>query len=172
MRQQRKEDAVSPVIGVMLMLVVTIVIAAVITGFATDLSADTSTTPMALFEVDYVDTYGEMWDGKMRFLVKDFGIVHKGGDAVPLKDIQITYVTDSGASHGLLNILETSQISVIGKEEEGTNAVVTTGDIIKIEPYQDSDNSKIENGAGVTWTMSHTKTGGVIAKGEFIAIPM
>ena len=171
MKQQKKEDAVSPVIGVMLMLVVTIVIAAVITGFATDLSADTSTTPMALFKVDYVDTYGEMWDGKMRFLVKDFGIVHKGGDAVPLKDIQITYVTDSGASHGLLNILETSQISVIGKEEEGTNAAVTTGDIIKIEPYQ-WDSSKIENGAGVTWTISHTKTGGVIAKGEFIALPM
>ena len=45
------------------------------------------------------------------------------------------------------------------------------GDIIKIEPYQ-WDSSKIENGAGVTWTISHTKTGGVIAKGEFIAIPM
>lgn len=172
MKPAETDEAVSPVIGVMLMLVVTIVIAAVITGFATDLSADTSSTPMALFEVDYVDTYGELWDGKMRFHVKDFGIVHKGGDAVPLKDIQITYVTDSGASHGLLNILETSQISVIGKEEEGINAVVTTGDIIKVAPNLDSDSSKIQKGSGVTWTMSHTKTGGVISKGEFIALPM
>ena len=45
-RQKRNEDAASPVIGVMLMLVVTVVIAAVITAFATGMAGDsTSTTP-------------------------------------------------------------------------------------------------------------------------------
>ena len=120
-RQPKKDDAVSPVIGVMLMLVVTIIIAAVITGFATDLSADTSSTPMALMEIDYVEMNGDY--------VKSFGIVHKGGDAVPLNELQITYVTNAGESIGMVNVLEASQVSVIGKE--GANALVSTGDVIK-----------------------------------------
>ena len=52
-RQKRNEDAASPVIGVMLMLVVTVVIAAVITAFATGMAGEsTATTPMALLEAD------------------------------------------------------------------------------------------------------------------------
>ena len=155
----KKEDAVSPVIGVMLMLVVTIIIAAVITGFATDLSADTSSTPMALMEIDYVEMNGES--------VKSFGIVHKGGDAVPLNELQITYVTNAGSSIGMLNVLEASQISVIGKE--GANALVSTGDIIKIVPKTWAS-SNIVKGSGVAWTVTHAKTNGVIAKGNFLAL--
>lgn len=155
----KKEDAVSPVIGVMLMLVVTIIIAAVITGFATDLSADTSSTPMALMEIDYVEMNGDY--------VKSFGIVHKGGDAVPLNELQITYVTNAGESIGMLNVLETSQVSVIGKE--GANALVSTGDVIIVVP-KDSAFSKIIKGSGVAWTVTHAKTNGVIAKGNFLAL--
>lgn len=155
----KKEDAVSPVIGVMLMLVITIIIAAVITGFATDLSADTSSTPMALMEIDYVEMNGDY--------VKSFGIVHKGGDAVPLNELQITYVTNAGESIGMLNVLETSQVSVIGKE--GANALVSTGDVIKVVPGDHASN-KIIKGSGVAWTVTHAKTNGVIAKGNFLAL--
>ena len=155
----KKEDAVSPVIGVMLMLVITIIIAAVITGFATDLSADTSSTPMALMEIDYVEMNGDY--------VKSFGIVHKGGDAVPLNELQITYVTNAGDSIGMLNVLETSQVSVIGKE--GANAVVSTGDVIKVVPGDHASN-KIIKGSGVAWTVTHAKSKGVIAKGNFLAL--
>ena len=155
----KKEDAVSPVIGVMLMLVITIIIAAVITGFATDLSADTSSTPMALMEIDYVEMNGDY--------VKSFGIVHKGGDAVPLNELQITYVTNAGDSIGMLNVLETSQVSVIGKE--GANALVSTGDVIIVVPKGYSS-SKIIKGSGVAWTVTHAKTNGVIAKGNFLAL--
>ena len=48
----RKEDAVSPVIGVMLMLVIVLIIAAVISVFASGLVSDTSTAPSAVIEVD------------------------------------------------------------------------------------------------------------------------
>ena len=155
MKQQRKEDAVSPVIGVMLMLVVTVVIAAVITGFAMDLSKDTDSSPMALFELDYIDVENSN--------VNSFGIKHKGGDAVPLKDIEITYVASGADSNGFIN---TPSISV-----DGGDNVVTVGDVIIVTPKSGEDYN-INHGATVTWTMSHTKTGGVIAKGEFIAIPM
>lgn len=48
-----KEDAVSPVIGVMLMLVVTIIIAALVSSFAGGLGSSTETTPTVTFTVDF-----------------------------------------------------------------------------------------------------------------------
>ena len=47
-----KEDAVSPVIGVMLMLVVTIVIAAVVAAFAGGIATDTEPTPSVVLSAD------------------------------------------------------------------------------------------------------------------------
>ena len=55
---KKKEDAVSPVIGVMLMLVVTIVIAAVVAAFATGLGGDVDMAPtVGLNAVVYDDGY-------------------------------------------------------------------------------------------------------------------
>ena len=50
--KERNEDAVSPVIGVMLMLVVTIVIAAVVAAFAGGLATETEATPITVLDVD------------------------------------------------------------------------------------------------------------------------
>ena len=49
---KKKEDAVSPVIGVMLMLVVTIVIAAVVAAFAGGLGSDVEMAPTAALDFD------------------------------------------------------------------------------------------------------------------------
>jgi len=49
---KKKEDAVSPVIGVMLMLVVTIVIAAVVAAFAGGLATETEATPVTVLDAD------------------------------------------------------------------------------------------------------------------------
>ena len=54
--KERNEDAVSPVIGVMLMLVVTIVIAAVVAAFAGGLGSDVEMAPTAALDIDvYAD---------------------------------------------------------------------------------------------------------------------
>lgn len=50
--KERNEDAVSPVIGVMLMLVVTIVIAAVVAAFAGGIATDTEPTPSVVLSAD------------------------------------------------------------------------------------------------------------------------
>ena len=50
--KERNEDAVSPVIGVMLMLVVTIVIAAVVAAFAGGLGSDVEMAPTAALDID------------------------------------------------------------------------------------------------------------------------
>ena len=52
MKKSNKEDAVSPVIGVMLMLVVTIVIAAVVAAFAGGLATEAEPVPAAVLDAD------------------------------------------------------------------------------------------------------------------------
>ena len=152
-QQERKEDAASPVIGVMLMLVVTVVIAAVITAFATGMAGDsTATTPMALLEADNLQVSGTE--------LKTFDIVHKGGDEMSLENIQVTLEQIGGDNSGItivrsgtptitvpkqvLDMLAESgmspsdatigavpdQLSVKGKS--GENVVVSTGDRIKV----------------------------------------
>lgn len=49
----KKESAVSPVIGIMLMLVVTIIIAAVVSGFAGGLASSDVSTPQATIQGSY-----------------------------------------------------------------------------------------------------------------------
>lgn len=211
MMESRREDAVSPVIGIMLMLVVTIIIAAVITGFATDMTADTEGTPMAVFDVAYVNmaldeividgtAYPSAGYGDA---VGNVGFRHKGGDAIPLESIEITieqigggndgmiisyrasteetfrdlanpatYIEFSGSAHAEKNTL---CMVVLGQEEKKTDAVITTGDIIHFVPYNFGGGnsmdaiSTITPGTTVKWTISHVKSKGVIAQGEFIA---
>ena len=52
MKKAQKEDGVSPVVGVMLMLVVTIVIAAVIAAFSSGLTTSQEEGPVAAFSVE------------------------------------------------------------------------------------------------------------------------
>lgn len=64
MIQTKSEDAVSPVIGVMLMLVVTIVIAAVVAAFASGIGSNTEPAPTTVIDVtDISDDYNakESW---------------------------------------------------------------------------------------------------------------
>jgi len=92
MKKTCKEDAVSPVIGVMLMLVVTIIIAAVVSAFAGGIAGDgAKTAPAAAIDVGFIKDDGGMGpayvDTKMTF-------EHLSGDAILTKDIEIvTYYT-------------------------------------------------------------------------------
>lgn len=68
---QKNENAVSPVVGVMLMLVVTIIIAAIVAAFAGGSVSGTSKAPQATIQGTYS-------------LSKGMTITHNGGDAIPL----------------------------------------------------------------------------------------
>jgi len=89
----RNDDAVSPVVGVMLMLVVTIIIAAVVSGFAGGLAGGVQTTPQASIQVKTgygYDTNGVNID-RRNF---DISFHHLSGDPIPTRDIDIiTYLT-------------------------------------------------------------------------------
>ncbi len=90
-------SAVSPVVGVMLMLVVTIIIAAVVSGFAGGLASDQSRAPQATLicspviesiqdedETNWASDYPSGFEADNGLLFE-----HKGGDAFSLADIDI-----------------------------------------------------------------------------------
>ena len=152
MRQQkRKDDAVSPVIGVMLMLVVTIIIAAVITGFATDLSKDSEKTPTAFFEAQYADD--------------KFTLKHKGGDPIPLKDLQLVLEQRGGVAGGagqdsIIKVLSGANGDLTVRGQSSANAVVSTSDVIQVTSFP------VEEETTALWTLTYTKTNGLVASGE------
>ena len=84
-----KDDAVSPVIGVMLMLSITIIIAAVLMAFAGGMADTKPSTPSVDLSAEFVKS-GE--DIVLR-------LSHNGGDTLNPKDIRVTaYVTTEMSS--------------------------------------------------------------------------
>lgn len=108
---KKKEDAVSPVIGVMLMLVVTIVIAAVVAAFAGGLGSDVEMAPTAALDITAYE------NGKVK-------ITSLSGEALTTKEIAVKVTDASGKSFGSGNLYDK------GTHKElyfspGTTSVVT-----------------------------------------------
>ena len=82
--KERKEDAVSPVIGVMLMLVVTIVIAAVVAAFAGGLATETESAPVAVLDADF-------YAGDKKIVLRSLS-----GDALKLEETAISIQSVQG----------------------------------------------------------------------------
>jgi len=78
-----QNDAVSPVIGVMLMLVVTIIIAAFVASFAGTFGETASKTPSAALDVKIISDGGP---DKNQYIML---IEHLGGDPIQTKDMRI-----------------------------------------------------------------------------------
>ena len=100
-RSQKKEDAVSPVIGVMLMLVLTIVIAGLVAAFAGGLFTTVEKPTQAVFKVNSAinslpdtDKTNAQPDGDTK-VNNGIQFRHTGGDTVYLEDITVQLKTDS-----------------------------------------------------------------------------
>lgn len=89
MMLKKSDDAISPVIGVMLMLVITVIIAAVITGFATGLVTDSEPAPTAVLDVVIDSKYKALEDYGSTLFGPDFHIVHVSGDPIDTADLEI-----------------------------------------------------------------------------------
>lgn len=85
MIQKKSDDAVSPVIGVMLMLVVTVVIAAAVTIFATGVVGETEPAPVAVLDVQILNQAQTLND----LVGPELFITHISGDPVDTADIEI-----------------------------------------------------------------------------------
>ena len=84
-----RDDAVSPVIGVMLMLTITIIIAAVLMAFAGGMADTKPATPSVDLSAEFVKSGSDI------VLL----LSHDGGDALNPDDIKVTaYVRNAAAS--------------------------------------------------------------------------
>lgn len=161
MKQTVKEDAVSPVVGVMLMVVVTIVIAAVITVFATGLIGDESaTTPVVKIDVGDINAGGYLYSVEF---------IHKGGDVLMWENIEVSLV---GETQLITNYFpgEYGTLTIFGKS--GAGVIAEAGDYIKLTintaGVENPLNTYYYPGEEVVWTMYDKRTEGIIANGKFI----
>ena len=152
-----KDEAVSPVIGVMLMLIVTAVIATVIAAFATGMFVDSSITPTALLEYS-----GQNTDSKLKF----FDIEHAGGDVLSLENIVVVIDPIGSENYGImLNLLaKDGNLEVPGK---GSDALVSAGDKIRVK-IPSGRYTEFGHGVIIKWSVSDIRTNGVLADGKFV----
>ena len=97
MTTKKTDDAISPVIGVMLMVVITVVIAAVITAFATGVVGETEVAPVAVLDVEIHSST----DSLPSLNGPELFITHRSGDAVDTGNIELrfSWTCDDGCSH-------------------------------------------------------------------------
>ncbi|CAG0976450.1 MAG: type IV pilin N-terminal domain-containing protein [Candidatus Methanoperedens sp.] len=114
MKNLKNEEAVSPVIGVILMVVITVIIAAVLAVFAFGVGSPTQ-TPQASLKITAVNaTNGTVW------------VQHFGGDSLRMKDVKLTLETINGDGSILNTTSFETATSVSGQFEAGDTLQINT----------------------------------------------
>lgn len=150
-----KDDAVSPVIGVMLMLIVTVVIAAVVVAFATGTVSDSpGLTPTALLEYS-----GQNTDSQLR----SFDIKHNGGDTLSLDNILVVIDPVGSYNYGIMLDILADNLEVLGKD----SSLASAGDIIRVS-IPNLYYAQFSPDVIIKWRVSDIRTNGVMADGEFV----
>lgn len=122
---QKDENAVSPVVGVMLMLVVTIIIAAVVSAFAGGLSETRPKAPQITIAAEArLDDY--------------VTFDHKGGDPINAGTIIVRTFIPSGMFKDMSHKVDLHNATYIATDipvidSWGTAVIIQTGDKIKID---------------------------------------
>jgi flagellin-like protein len=134
------EDAVSPVIGVILMVAITVILAAVIGTFVLGLGGSTTSAPQASFTFELADTgTADCTLGSSSQLVS---VTHDGGDTIQGSNVDL--------AGGGATVNFDSDCSASGDITAGTSVLVDT----------DVDNLR------VTWSSPESDTTATLAEFE------
>jgi len=119
------DDAVSPVIGVILMVAITVILAAVIASFVLGLGDSTNTTPSASFDFDY-----DSADGNVT-------VTHDTGDNIDSERLSVVLngTSKDWPSSGSGDTVSSGTTIVVGQGGDvfsGSNLTASSGDTIKI----------------------------------------
>ncbi len=154
--EMTKEDAVSPVVGVMLMLVVTIIIAAVVSGFAGGLAGGTKSAPSASIDVKFMKDDGGMGPA---YVETKMVFEHLSGDSIPTKDLNIiTYYTLSNGT-----VLKHTQTSTRDGMDLYGHGTYTRVPLLNDMSLGYSGDNPAKDFGNYTW-----KTGDVLSSGSDI----
>ena len=159
MRSRVKDDAVSPVIGIMLMLVVTIVIAAVVAAVASGLVTSTEPAPTAIVKCEGYTT--KLNYGNIYYDITSMTFVHMGGDSLNINDVRITL----NYQHHI-----TSHDTLSDSNNDGK---WTVGEYVTISDYDSWGYGVTDESVGVGRNIEYsvvTKSGDIIADGEITLV--
>jgi flagellin-like protein len=118
------DDAVSPVIGVILMVAITVILAAVIATFVLGLGEQVSTTaPQASFNFQFEETNSGV-DGRLT-------MTHDGGDSVKSTQLYLRGQNGSNAanSYNFNDDWQTVATGGLGSNYQGTTSGTASGSI-------------------------------------------
>lgn len=158
-KYEKQDDAVSPVVGVMLMLVVTIIIAGLVAAFSSGLIDATSVAPKAYFDVSLNINEGTTDENDYCIMT----IHHLGGDSVDTSELEIiTYYT--------YNYYDGSTVNPI----RATNTILSTTTAVALEtnngpkakvPYLADVSSGVPGDAAVNFGSFDFTAGDVMTTG-------
>jgi len=104
-RKKEQEEAVSPVVGVMLMLVVTIIIAAVVSGFAGGLVSSAEKAPAAVLDVK-IYSAANVGGIMSKTYAPDFTIDHISGDVLNTADLRMVFTWKNTTGHTFRSVYD------------------------------------------------------------------
>ena len=176
-----QEEGVSPVVGVMLMLVITIIIAALVSSFSGSLTHDQKSPPQVTLEITPLinairdtDVTNEVPDYPANFkIVNGIKLRHTGGEPFSLKDIDIQLKSrDAAITFDYDTVFDPSQgkycadaSSLLAKDSVysrylglvggGSSDIIMPGDAFILAAdgcYDNSGGNSVEKGKFITWT--------------------
>ena len=179
MTRKKSDDAISPVVGVMLMLVVTIVLVAVIATFSTGLAAEAEPAPSVMLKAEVDSTWNDGYGTGTAFLSS------LSGDPVNLEKVVVTLHKEDGKSYtythpseagGVGQYLESGETLNLAYghfDTGGTHYLVDTGYTSWEELKDEYDNPILgENGYPISVPVYTVNSVGVfpITAGECIRV--
>lgn len=125
------EQAVSPVVGVMLMLVVTIIIAAVVSAFAGGLATGKEKAPQASLET-HIQLNGGMSGTDPSMTIK-----HLGGDPINTRNTKLvtSWANGTGIYHVASTVAAVYNATSATYDQSSLNVVYGSGPTVYNEPY-------------------------------------
>ena len=155
------DRGVSPVIGVILMVAITVILAAVIGAFVLNLGGDLESTPQAQLSLEDAESSASITEGAT---AKDvFNIKHRGGDTLASGDYKITVTNTSGASFTLYDGSLVSPSPTYDANVGGTNSQETITLALDPDPsdFSVSDSTSVtiqvaDNSDGTVESLSYS----------------
>ena len=162
---RNRAEAVSPVVGVMLMLAVTVMIAAIVSTYAGGFTGDTEKTPQSSIRATP--------DLNLHRIYFD----HNGGDPFTIDSIKIVLRSgDNTTSFSTLDVggSKVRAFDAVGSSGNGTDSTIKAGDTFFIEGTDFGGGTGMQFGSMIltnttrtSWSIVDKETSKTISMGEF-----
>lgn len=151
--QTDEDRAVSPVIGVILMVAITVILAAVIGAFVIGIGGEQDNAPTA--SIDFSQDVGE----------DEITVQHESGETLDAQEITIQVDTDDGS-----NTFDNTDFEDTSWEDEisaGNSVVIHDDGSGDLDTNDDADIADNQGTVQVVWNSSDTDSSSVLADFDF-----